>query len=382
MQTRPRTLVTQDRIDEFVSKLSKLGKKRDAIRALCMGERNFLKNAKYIKRGDETKTPVTLSIARRHNLLVRYRAAITERFGEDHPALEYMRLTGTTTIEQDGKQVEVPEHEARNAVTREDVIARHVDRRPIDADAHIDRAFVILEATKAGLPRPVLSIAAALIAVTGRRPIEILLTGEFKRVKKADRTLFDSSIPAAKRWTLLFDGQAKTRGAESARNEPYEIPVLADPELVLHVFKQLRERYDLSGLTSKQVSDRTSKELGGYAKRSFLDAAKTAQPLNPKALRAAYATIAYEWYAPDAQSWNSYTARLLGHSAQDLVTSFSYDQFWPVGSKREYERHIHAAARETLKLLRDRRSNEDDPVQARFLDEKIAAVERRLEANA
>jgi len=363
------TLVTADRIDGFISKLAQR-KSRAHIRAICLGERNFLKNAKFVKRGLDPKDEAnksTLAIATRHKLLTRYRAAIVERFGPDHPALEYMVLSDE-------------EQDARNEHTRATIVAKHTSRRPIDADAHIGKAIEILEAVLNGGTLPALKIAAALIAVTGRRPIEILQCGEFKKAKAPDTTLFDSSIAPKKRWALVFAGQAKTRGADSAQNEPYEIPVLAPPALIQTVFTALRKRYNLQGLTSEQVGNRTSKELGQYAKEVFRD--REGGTIGPKQLRAAYATIAYEFYAPEKLSWNVYTARILGHSVNDLVTSFSYDQFYPVGSKREYDRAIRNATRETLDALREQRRREPDETRAGYIDEKIANVTERLEATA
>lgn len=362
--TRQRTLVTEDRIDGFLAKLAARGRRDVAgIRALCLGERNFLKNAKYVKRGDDPddkRSETTLALTSRHKLLTGYRNAIRERFGENHPALDYMVLSDA-------------EQEERNAAGREAVVARHVDRRPISPDTLIELAR---ESLINRTSIPALAIAAALIVVTGRRPIEILLTGNFKKVRKPDASLFDGTVK--KRFSVLFSGQAKTKGAENAQNEAYEIPTLIDPSLIVDAFKYLRRRYNCEGLTPQQVGNRAWKELGKYAKARYRD--RDGLAIKPSELRAAYATIAYERLAPMKTSWNAYTARILGHSTNDLVTSFSYDQFYPIGSKREYDREIRSATRETLDALRDQRLHEDDPQKAEYLDQKIVAVTERLES--
>jgi hypothetical protein len=54
----------------------------------------------------------------------------------------------------------------------------------------------------------------------------------------------------------------------------------------------------------------------------------------PKDLRAAYATIAWEWFAPPHIAQSAYNARILGHSELDLVTVQSYIDFYPLGHKR------------------------------------------------
>lgn len=370
---KEKTLVDDDRISEFLVKLASRGRRDvDGIRALCLGERNYLKNAKYmsrraaIKLEAEGKDPhdranwPKLGLTRRHKLLTQYRNAIREKFGDKHPALRWMVLS-------DDEQRE------RATSKHSTIVEGHKTRRPIDVAGHIAAATDLLEAHTERIA--VLAIAAALIAVTGRRAIEILLTGNFELVDAPDATLFSPEL--RRRWTLRFSGQAKTRGAESAQNAPYEIPVLAPPELIVDAFTQLRKRYNVKDLTSEQVGNRANGELGKYAKTRYKDAA--GESLNPSQLRAAYATIAYELYAPDKQSWNSYTARILGHSADDLVTSFSYDKFYPVGSKREYAREIRRATKETLGLLQEQRRRETDPKKAGYLDDKIKDVLERME---
>jgi hypothetical protein len=127
--------------------------------------------------------------------------------------------------------------------------------------------------------------------------------------------------------TLVFDGQAKTRGAVTAHTAPYPIPVLAEPQLVLDAFARLRDIYDCANLTNEQVHNeqvhnRTSKTLNDHVAQFFSDDAGTA--MMPKDLRAAYATIAWEWFAPPHIAQSAYFARILGHSELDLVTVQSY----------------------------------------------------------
>jgi hypothetical protein len=77
-----------------------------------------------------------------------------------------------------------------------------------------------------------ISIALGLIAVTGRRPIKILYTGDFGEID--DERVF-------------FTGQAKTRGAENSSDD-YAIPTLISASEVIAAFSKLRSKKDFSYL--------------------------------------------------------------------------------------------------------------------------------------
>jgi hypothetical protein len=79
--------------------------------------------------------------------------------------------------------------------------------------------------------------------------IEILRTGTLSAI--AAGAAISENAPAEN--TLVFDGQAKTRGAVTAQTAPYPIPVLAEPQLVLDAFARLRDSYDCSNLSNEAV---------------------------------------------------------------------------------------------------------------------------------
>jgi hypothetical protein len=179
----------------------------------------------------------------------------------------------------------------------EKTLADQTGLRPIDGEDLTDRAVALLD------HRAPLIVAAALMLLTGRRKIEILRTGHLSAVP-AGAKISENAPPEH---TLVFDGQAKTRGAVSAQTAPYPIPVLAEPQLVLDAFVRLRDSYDCANLTNEQVHNRTSKTLNGYVAQFFSDDAGNA--MMPKDLRAAYATIAWEWFAPPHIAQSAYFAR-------------------------------------------------------------------------
>jgi hypothetical protein len=366
------TLVSQERIDDFCRRIAALGRDVAGIRMTCLGERNYLKNAKYVKRGTDSRTK--LSLTRRRRVITYYRNALRQRFGDDHPSLRYFKLS-------------VKEQNDVNLTDRQKIADRHVDRRPIDVDWHIGTAQAVLQGDLE--KTAVYSIANALIAVTGRRPVEIFLTGEFTAVKSPDASLFDPGIDKKHRWTLRFDGQAKRekQGHDTPPQPPYEIPVLMEPQLVLRAFHALRRRYDCSDLTPEGVHDRTSKELGKYCRaryrddrRAVTDQDRKESAITPSELRAVYTACAYELYAPLRCSWIAYATRILGHaSLLDMQSSHSYDKFYAKGSKREYDRDLRASNRELLATLKQLRAETTDEKQLGYLDEKIGAVKALLE---
>jgi hypothetical protein len=67
------------------------------------------------------------------------------------------------------------------------------------------------------------------MAVTGRRPAEIFFSASF-----APATI---KLPFS---AVVFSGQLKTRFAPGTSFQPYPIPVLAEPKIVLEAFGRLR----------------------------------------------------------------------------------------------------------------------------------------------
>jgi len=212
------------------------------------------------------------------------------------------------------------------------------------------------------------------ICLTSARS-EILRTGNLSAI--AAGAPISENAPAE--YTLVFDGQAKTRGAVSAQTAHHPIPVLAEPQLVLDAFARLRDSYDCANLTNEQVHNRTSKTLNGYVAQFFSDDAGTA--MMPKDLRAAYATIAWEWFAPPHIAQSAYFARILGHSELDLVTVQSYIDFYPLGHKRDFQRAYRAGLRNAINQLAQLTQAETDQRKRLLLAERRAQFQTALHNN-
>lgn len=147
----------------------------------------------------------------------------------------------------------------------------------------------------------------ALIILTGRRPIEILSSGEFSESKKSGH--------------IVFEGQAKVKERVEGKRD---IPVLLSPKIVLAALKKLREeKADFVGLDNQTFNNRIAKQCTEAVRRVYsihnIDHAY--------ALRAAYACIAVELFKPASYSAQGYMSEILGHLEDDIQTASSYQRF-------------------------------------------------------
>jgi len=270
-----------------VERLAALGDQR-RVWGVCMAE------LRYLKRLYATST--------RRGYLSAYRAAVQEQFGDEHPALGFLKLS-----RYDESAVETGE-------------ARRISEQlnnlvEIDADELVRAAVRLLGGTE-------YAIATGLLLLTGRRPVEILNTGAL--------------APSQARNMVKFSGQAKTRGAASARTEPYDIPVLAKPAMVLGAFEKLRSALDKSDPDRGRCPGRGARRgdyLSYQAARNFAD--KQGNPARPKDLRAMYAAICYSRFCPRKVSLNAFYSYILGHSELDFGTGLSYLRYYVAGKRGE-----------------------------------------------
>ena len=177
-------------------------------------------------------------------------------------------------------------------------------RRDISAQPLIDRAISELENLSDHR-----NVAIALAIVTGRRMAEILAVGRFELSSTEGH--------------LLFTGQSKTRGSTAGNStEVFDIPVLAEPELILKAIEYLDNDSDKYRLeTTEEVNKKYSKSLSRKMVEWSTFAGVT---MEFKSLRALYASVCFERLATDTDNENSYFASILGHGEKDITTAFSY----------------------------------------------------------
>jgi hypothetical protein len=154
-----------------------------------------------------------------------------------------------------------------------------------------------------------IDIGLGLMLLTGRRPVEVFKTGNFT----------DDPTP----YHVVFSGQAKTRDREEGQ-QPYSIPVFAEPTTIIHALAKLRSLRDFSNSSERDIHNRVSKTLNERFKKTFGPFLPESKPTH---LRSLYATLAYEAFAPEGHYFPSYAADILGHGAEDTYTAQSYMDF-------------------------------------------------------
>lgn len=277
-----------DRIAGFIERLA--GKPEKTQRMIALSELSRIHRRKH-----PDGSPYAPTTNRR--LITEYRTAIREALGEDAPLLSTFRYSPARVAEYKQHQAE-----QRNI--------QHENQRPLNASKHVDAATFLLGYT---LNRH-WSVPAAIvgvIALTGRRPYEVACVGQFDPDPDNDQQ-------------ILFAGQTKTRDTDRAV-ESYTIPVLARRDLVLDAVGRLRAALDPE-TPNKTYSQRWGKEVAEHAKRNFHDT--EGQPIVPRELREAYASVAYDRYAPRTSTAVHYYNQILGHKELDLDTSLFYFAFY------------------------------------------------------
>jgi integrase len=158
----------------------------------------------------------------------------------------------------------------------------------IDADRMLAKLCPVLE--EANPKRHYL--AAALLAATGRRTIEVLKLGK----------LYLGPDQTPDGYSCWFEGQAK-QGLNPTR--PYVIPLLAPFSLVKAALTRVREMYDTEDITEQTVNSNLSKSIANYTQKVL--------GVTPHALRSIYAMSTYKLLKQKI-SLIGHIRKVLGHS--------------------------------------------------------------------
>jgi integrase len=219
-----------------------------------------------------------------------------DQAGRVHLALKFLTL---------GKEI----HAQRNAITAAKTEAQRTARVGFDPFAAITAAEAAL---KSATPS---DIAAGLIMLTGRRPVEIWRRQGFK---------------VTGRYTIQFSGQAKTKGAGKA--EGFTIYCLTDSSRVVDAIAKLNRAKEVAELDSdsnEQVDSRRNSGLNRSITRIF--GANIAPPagetaLSAKNLRAAYTVAAATLFKPPGESISHFAQSVLGH--QQIDQTLNYEDYY------------------------------------------------------
>ena len=159
-------------------------------------------------------------------------------------------------------------------------------------------------------------VVAGLLALTGRRTVEIWKTGHFEYID-------DNQV--------LFTGQAKTRNSPNARHF-YQIFTLCDAQLVCSALARLRANRDLTNKTEREVNSITSNYLSKVVKRHFNRFIMRKENsgflsdygfIEAKDLRAMYVHIAQTVFLPNSLI-TKFADEALGHVCAKGANSDNY----------------------------------------------------------
>jgi hypothetical protein len=262
----------------------------------------------------------------------------------DHEIMRHLSLPMVTRDQLGEKAAEVLEHKATNTIeinyhwlvkTASELLTQYQDRG--DGSS------------------PYYSYLALGVAMaTGRRAIEVLKQGRFKKVGEFE---------------LEFSGQAKQRmGVDYSSS--YRIYTLLSADIVLEAIKRLRELpavIDLQDKSNTEVNRRTAKTLNTLTKRVFKDESRVF-----KDTRAIWARVVFEAHFKHDKRWRKvneevFWREMLGH--EDMDTQESYKQF-----KVDYTEPSEgsAPAEKTLSRLEALQALDSHPsIQGREAMEKI-----------
>jgi len=322
------------RIPAFIARLRALDKSETkSIWGLCMAEKGVLKRTGH-------------AITSQRRVLTEYRNAVRKQVGVTSPALAYLQLS-------------LDDMEGLRDEYLATVIESHTNLRPLDAVFVVERATSIVKEPRT---HKVQEVVAALLLLTGRRVTEIWKTAEFH--------------PSDKKKTVYFLGQLKTKENEAA--PAYLIPILAEPAIIMAALDNVRARADCTDLDNDAVHNRYSKPVNAATALHFAD--DNGVKLTPKDLRAAYAAIAYGWYAPVTITTSAYYARSLGHSPLDLITSLSYEIFYLKGQKRAYVADYRWSLDVAMALQEDAFDAEPDPIKQGYIRKRIETLQALADA--
>jgi hypothetical protein len=170
-------------------------------------------------------------------------------------------------------------------------------------------------------------VIAGLIALTGRRPVEVASVGTLSKL-----------AGAGGEYCVVFEGQAKTKGRAGTMHDlPFAIPVLCAPHVALEAWQRLRgsERgRQIAEMEPRVFNARLGTTLGyivGVEFSAYLLGGKA--KAQPKDLRGIYAEICNQIYNGDGlvgrriMDNGLYYSRILGHGAHSGQVSDSYKAF-------------------------------------------------------
>ena len=204
-------------------------------------------------------------------------------------------------------------HQQRQVPTQAKSKAQRRSRVAFEPQPVIDAAVAALSSSSTW------EVAAAIILLTGRRPTEILKSGDFTQVGA---------------YQLEFSGQLKSRGKKTT----YAIYCLVRSHLLIDAFTRFRRIASVRELQEAEntaVDSRLNATVNRAVRTVFpediLPAPLGETQLSAKNLRAAYVNMAYHLFGIPETSIGSFAEDFLGH--QNAGSAASYEDYYCVDSE-------------------------------------------------
>jgi hypothetical protein len=284
-----------------------LTRKTQLISAIGKREQNQLKRIKKVCIDEITYLLHNLMPNTVASSVSAYRRSI-KAWNDNHPSLQYFKLSQTF-------------YQERNATYSKKVDTDSCNLKPFEHSnikPYIERLTSILFSDS------YITVAMGICGLTGRRPSEVLTTAIFEPAIVCKYC--DNSI--------LFSGQLKTKGAETARNN-YEIPVLCNDErIIITALERLRKMKDFSTMevpvekTLAQCVNSITAKSQSQCVQKYLSEFFPDKKIKPYDLRALYVAIAKYFYMPKDMASSTFYSELLGHAESDKDVFKSYEDFY------------------------------------------------------
>ena len=203
-------------------------------------------------------------------------------------------------------------HQQRQAPTQAKAKAQRRSRVAFEPQPVIDAAVAAISSSSSST----WEVAAAIILLTGRRPTEILKSGDFTQVGA---------------YQLEFSGQLKSRNKTTA----FPIYCLERSHRLIDAFTRFRRIASVRELQEAEntaVDSRLNATVNRAVRTVFpediLPAPLGESQLSAKNLRAAYVNIAYHLFGNPETSIGSFAEDFLGH--QNAGSAASYEDYYCV----------------------------------------------------
>lgn len=316
----------RNEIDEFVQ-LFALSKTPDESEQLARSELNHLYRLVMGRsrgtRRDTNKARIASTDDARNlayvkNLLTLRRTALRAFLGDEIALVESgsPHTKGYLALALDRSEYQQLRHHNETMVDLRRENQTHVR----ETNTYLLHAIELLRSTDS------MRIIAGLLALTGRRPIEVASTGTISEIDDEGGD-----------YCVVFKGQAKTKGRDrTMHGVAFPIPVLCAPYVVLEAWRRLRNSSrgrEIADMSPRMFHARLGTTIGYIVGVEFSRYLLGKAKAQPKDLRGVYAEICNQIYNGDGlvgrriMDNGLYYSRILGHGVHSGQVSDAYKAF-------------------------------------------------------